>query len=155
MAGQSIYKFAYSTTAQQQYHVVQMGLGQVRSDLGLGRRASWAMHGIGARLFWLGQLGGAWYWCMAVHTQNTIATCTTPGTKPCTTHAMMPCTARLARHHIPNPTPPNTGPLGLHDTAAASIDFKFIFGLFAICIRELNYVYFKFSLLQFFGLLKH
>ena len=37
---------------------------------------------------------------------------------PCTTHTPMPCTARLASHQIPIPTPPNTGPSGLHDTAA-------------------------------------
>ena len=33
---------------------------------------------------------------------------------PCT----IPCTTQLARHHIPNPTPPNRGASGLHDTAA-------------------------------------
>ena len=33
---------------EQQYHVVQMGLGWVGLNLGLGRRASWAVHGIGA-----------------------------------------------------------------------------------------------------------
>ena len=32
-----------------------------------------------------------------------------------------PCTAQLARHHIPNPTPPNTDPSALHDTAARAI----------------------------------
>ena len=37
---------------EQQYHVVQMGTGKVGSDLGLGRRASWAMH------VWC--MGGAW-----------------------------------------------------------------------------------------------
>ena len=35
-----------------------------------------------------------------------------------TTHAPMPCTAQLAHHHIPILTPPNPGPVGLHDTAA-------------------------------------
>ena len=39
---------------------------------------------------------------------------TTPCAMPCTD----PCTARLAHHHMPNPTPPDVGPVGLHDTAA-------------------------------------
>ena len=42
---------------QQQYHVVQMGLELVGLNLGLGRRASRAMHGIFGWVSWV-------RWCM-------------------------------------------------------------------------------------------
>ena len=38
-------KFCY---AEQQYHVVPIHIGWVGSELGLGQRASWAVHGVGA-----------------------------------------------------------------------------------------------------------
>ena len=37
-----------------------MGLELVGSDLGLGRRASWAVHGIGAWVVHVWCMGGAW-----------------------------------------------------------------------------------------------
>ena len=40
--------FHTEVTVKQQYHVVLMPIGLVGRDLGLGRRASWAVHGIGA-----------------------------------------------------------------------------------------------------------
>ena len=49
--------YAQKANMQQQYHVVPGPIGLVGLNLGLGRRASWAVHGIGA---WVhGSLGCA------------------------------------------------------------------------------------------------
>ena len=37
---------------------------------------------------------------------------------PCTMPITNPCTTQLARHHTTNPTPPEIGTVGLHNTAA-------------------------------------
>ena len=65
--------------------------------------------------------------------------CTTPPPPPYT-HAPIihPCTdprtARLARHHIPNPTPPDIYALLLHDTTAnVQIVDVFIFQVSSSC----------------------
>ena len=52
-----------------------------------------------------------------------------PCTMPCTNQCTDPCTAQLAHHQNPNPTPPNLGPVELHDAAALIFTFVNQFNL--------------------------
>ena len=94
--------------------------GPVLGGVGLGIwwRASHAVHvlvhGIGVRFIMTSPH-------LIQNQTPTLRSNPTPSNIQTPYHTPMPCTntctAQLARHQIPNPTPPNTGPSGLHDTA--------------------------------------
>ena len=55
-----IYRFVYETI-QQQFHVVRIPQVECRSKSGLGRQASWAVHG-----WCMGAWHGAWHFGLAL-----------------------------------------------------------------------------------------
>ena len=97
---------------KQQYHVVLMGTCWVGLKWGLGRPASWAVHGsvhgwcMGGACMVMVHVFGVW--CIQHHT----------------THA--PTHARPSLPVVPDPilTPPKMYPSGLHDTAAEVWSYK-------------------------------
>ena len=103
----------------------ESGDGQAGPCMGLCMGGAWRGAWYG-HLIWIGDVGRHHPDCSQPHKSNITNPnqMPIPCTTPCTTHAPDPCMAQLARHHIPNPTPPNRGAFRLHGTAAAWYGFN-------------------------------